>query len=160
LDATSYIGREGRAEARRAIVILTDDETEFNRDEEGVGRALTRADAVLCALIAPNAMRYRTRPSGGGMPGGGWPGSGPGGVIWGRPRPRYGSGGPIGGTRTRSAGTARIARASGGDSMSVDDGYALENTLSRIRQRYAIYFNLPAGVKRGDERSIDVSLTD
>src|SRR5215470_17074220 len=34
LDAAEYIGRNGRREARRAIVILTDDETELNRDEE------------------------------------------------------------------------------------------------------------------------------
>ena len=62
-DAASYVGREGRREARRAIVILTDDQTEFNRDEEGVSRALTRADAVLCALLAPDAMM-----TGSGMP--------------------------------------------------------------------------------------------
>src|SRR5689334_10001554 len=58
LDAAAYIGREGRRDARRAIVILTDDETERGRDEEGVSRALLRADAVLFALIAPDAMRY------------------------------------------------------------------------------------------------------
>ena len=66
LDAAEYIGRNGRREARRAIVILTDDETEFNRDEEGVSRALARADTVISALIAPDAMRSRS-----GMPGGG-----------------------------------------------------------------------------------------
>src|SRR5207237_6273053 len=50
-DAAGYVGREGRREARRAIVILTDDETEFTRDEEGVGRARAAADAVLCLLL-------------------------------------------------------------------------------------------------------------
>jgi VWFA-related protein len=172
-DAASYIGREGRREARRAIVILTDDQTEFNRDEEGVGRALTRADAVLCALLAPDAMM-----TGSGMPGGrrnpqgggSWPGSGPsaggplGGIILGRPRGYAGGGGGQGptmrGARTHSAGTAQIARQSGGDSMPVDYSSALENTLSRIRQRYALYFNLPAGVKRGEERRIEVSLVE
>ncbi len=44
LDATSYMRREGRRDARRAIVILTDDQTEFDRDDADVGRALARAD--------------------------------------------------------------------------------------------------------------------
>ena len=65
-----------------------------------------------------------------------------------------------GGPRTHSAGTAEIARRSGGDSMTVDDAYALETTLSRLRQRYALYFNLPPGVRSGDERTIEVSLAD
>src|SRR5262249_41639946 len=72
-DAASYIGREGRPEARRAIVILTDDQTEFERDDQGVERALTRAEAVMSALIAPDAMRNR-QMGGGGYPGGGYPG--------------------------------------------------------------------------------------
>ncbi len=171
LDAAEYIRQEGRRDARRAIVILTDDQTQYERDDEGVGRALTRADAVLCALIAPAVIH-----SGGGYPGrgqrrgtwGGGPGiGGPlGGIIFG---PRggggpYGGGGPGGGGRTggsrdHSAGTAQIARDSGGDSMSVNDASALEETLSRIRQRYALFFNLPDGVQAGQERNIEVDLS-
>jgi VWFA-related protein len=171
LDAASYIGREGRRDARRAIVILTDDQTESNRDDEGVERALTRADTVLSALIAPDAMgSWRTSNGGGGYPGGGrrsgggWPGGGGGGwppVIFG---PGGGGGrrtGPVmTRSRTKSAGTSEIARASGGDSMPVNDASALETTLSRIRQRYALYFYLPDGVKPGQERNIEVALTD
>jgi VWFA-related protein len=168
-DAATYMGRSGRRDARRAIVILTDDETQLNRDEDGVSRALTRADTVLCALIAPDAMASRGMgrvPQGGGgsWPGGGGAGGGPlGGIILGR-RGGYGNRGqgPMGGgmPRTHSAGTAEIARRSGGDSMPVDDAYALETTLSRLRQRYALYFNLPPGVRAGEERSIEVSLAD
>jgi VWFA-related protein len=165
-DAATYMGRSGRRDARRAIVILTDDETQLNSDEEGVSRALTRADTVLCALIAPDAMAGRGMgrvPQGGGSwPGGGGVGGGPlGGIILGR-RGGYGNRGPMSGgaPRTHSAGTAEIARRSGGDSMTVDDAYALETTLSRLRQRYALYFNLPAGVRAGEERSIEVSLAD
>ena len=55
-DAASYISREGRRDARRAIVVLTDDQTERNRDVEGVSRALARADCVLSLLLAPDAM--------------------------------------------------------------------------------------------------------
>ena len=171
LDAASYVGRAGRRDARRAIVILTDDETQTNRDEEGVSRALTRADAVLCALIAPDAMGSRRgvgrypQQGGGSWPGGGGVGGGPlGGIILGRRGgyPGRGGQGPVSGgaPRTHSAGTAEIARRSGGDSMPVDDSYALENTLSRLRQRYALYFNLPPGVKAWDERTIEVTLAD
>src|SRR5580698_7875284 len=46
LDAADYIRREGRRDARRAIVILTDDQTEFDRDDVAVGRALAHANAV------------------------------------------------------------------------------------------------------------------
>jgi VWFA-related protein len=174
LDAADYIRRNGRKDARRAIVILTDDQTEFNRDDRGVGRALAEADAVMCALIAPDAMDHGRYPGGGGggQPRGTW-GSGGGigggipGVIFG---PR-GGGGPYGGRRypggggmgggghTQSAGTSEIARESGGDSMSVYDASALEETLARLRQRYTLYFNLPDGVKPGEERNIVVALT-
>ena len=153
--------------------------------------ALNRADAVMSALIAPDAMhgRYGGR---GGSGGGGWPRSGgggnwpsTGGSTWpsgggmgypgGIPFPRrgpYGSQGPYGGrgggqqgpvivrSRTKSAGTAEIAKQSGGDSMRVDSPAALETTLLRLRQRYALHFNLPEGVKPGQERNIQVQLAD
>lgn len=163
LDAADYIRRNGRQEARRAIVILTDDQTEFNRDDDAVSRALARADAILCALIAPDAMAGR---QGGGQRRGGYgsPGGigGPlGGIIFGGPR--GGGGYPGGGNRgapsTRSAGTSEIARDSGGDSMSVYDAGSLEDTLLRLRQRYALFFNLPEGVKPGEERNIAVDLS-
>jgi len=97
-----------------------------------------------------------------------WPGSGGplGGVILGPPRSPYPGGGGRGsypgstGPHTKSAGTAEIARQSGGDSMQVDGAYALEDTLQRIRQRYALHFNLPAGARSGDQRSISVALSD
>jgi hypothetical protein len=172
LDAADYIRRHGRRDARRAIVILTDDQTEFDRNEAAVGRALAEADAVMCALIAPDAAQYRQYPgAGGGRRRGTW-GGGPGigqgplpGVILG---PRRGNGpwggGPqpggatIGG-RTKSAGTSEIARDSGGDSMSVYDASSLYDTLERLRQRYALFFNLPEGVQPGSERNIEVDLT-
>ena len=171
LDAADYIRLQGRRDARRAIVILTDDQTEFDRNDAAASRALERADAVMCALIAPDAMRSRQYPGGGQQRRGGWGGGGVGtggplgGIIFGSPRggggSRYpgGAGGGMGGGRTKSAGTSEIARESGGDSMSVNDASALEETLSRIRQRYALYFNLPDGVKPGEERNIEVGLT-
>lgn len=172
LDAADYIRREGRRDARRAIIVLTDDQTEFDRDDYAVGKALARADAVMCALIAPDAMSTfggHGRGGGGGQPNGGWGGGGGGplgGVIFG---PR--AGGPMGGSRypgggggrgnsnTKSAGTSEIARDSGGDSMSVNDASALQDTLERLRQRYTLFFNLPDGVAAGQERNITVDLT-
>jgi VWFA-related protein len=171
LDAADYVRREGRRDARRAIVILTDDETEFNRDDQGVGRALARADAVMCALIAPDAGQYGGYPGGGGGQRRGTWGSGGGlggglpGVILG-PRGgggmgggRYPGGGGMGGGHTSSAGTSEIAKESGGDSMSVNDASALEETLARLRQRYTLFFNLPEGMMPGQERNIEVALT-
>jgi hypothetical protein len=166
LDATDYVARQGRREARRAIIIVTDDQTESNRDVEGVSRALTKADAVLSLLLAPDAMANRAGRGGGhGGGGGGVVLGGPlGGIILGR----RGGGGPYGGrgpggtggNRTQSAGTGEIVRRSGGDGMPVDDASALETTLARIRQRYALHFNLPDGVNPGEERAIEVSLAD
>jgi VWFA-related protein len=161
LDAADYIGQNGRRDARRAIVILTDDSTEFDRDDIGVGRALTRANAVMCALIAPDAMpQYGGRGGGQGGPLGGGPGlGGPlGGIIFGRGGGSRYPGGGGGGQAHQSAGTAEIARDSGGDSMSVNDASALEDTLERLRQRYTLYFNLPEGVQPGRERNIEVDL--
>jgi VWFA-related protein len=178
LDAADYIRREGRTNARRAIVILTDDQTEFDRDEERVSRALERANAVLSFLQAPDAMsgrygRRRGAPSGGGYPGGGYPGGGYpgggypggplGGVIWGRRGGGYPGGGryPGGGAsypHTHSAGTAEIARRSGGDVFPVDNASALEDTLARLRQRYALHFLVPPDAKPGQERTIELAL--
>jgi VWFA-related protein len=176
LSASTYLQRNARKEARRAIVILTDDQTEFERDDSRVGMALTDADAVLSALIAPNAMDgYQSR---GGYPGGGGGrrrgpvsvGGGLGGIIFGQPRgQQYPGGGrtpggqyPGGGGgngRTRSAGTSEIARESGGDSMSVDQASAFEDTLQRIRQRYALHFLLPEGARSGQSRNVEIQLS-
>jgi len=184
-DGAAYVGREARPTARRAIVILTDDQTESarERNDEGVGRALTKADAVLSLLLAPSVMDYgqnggqgqgqgrgQGRGGHGGGMGGGRGGMGGGGMggIWvpgmpGQGGPQGGNGGNNGGgsgpsgggPRTKSAGTPEIARASGGDNFSVDDAGALENTLNRLRQRYALHFNSPE-----TPRSIDVQLTE
>ncbi|MFN7923436.1 MAG: VWA domain-containing protein [Bryobacteraceae bacterium] len=172
LDAADYSRRQGRKDARRAIVILTDDQTEFERDEDRVVHALADADTVMSALLVPNAMRHYYQnnqfPGGGrrrgglGYPGGGWPGGGyPGGGYPGGGGRYPGGGYPGGGqSRTKSAGTAEIARESGGDSMPSDHASALEDTLSRLRQRYAIHFLMPAGVRAGERRSLDIVLQE
>ncbi|MBV9265988.1 MAG: VWA domain-containing protein, partial [Acidobacteriaceae bacterium] len=161
LSAASYVEHEARPQARRAIVILTDDETQDSEDEPRVEKALARANAILSFLQAPYEPadltggpigRHRTWGSGGGWPGGGWPGSGggvgfPGGgpVVLGPGGPGVGSADP-----SHSAGTATIAGDSGGDTMQVDQASALEDTLARLRQRYTLNFYFPNGA---DDRS-------
>jgi VWFA-related protein len=94
LAAADHVGRAARRDARRAIVIVTDDRSERGRDEGRVLQALTRADAVLSALIAPDAT---ARIFGGGP----------------RPRPGLGTGWPSRYPQqrrlpqTQSAGTSR-----------------------------------------------------
>ncbi len=171
LDAASYVQREARQNARRAIVILTDDETQDQEDETRVEAALTRANAVLSFLQAPYeppGMAGGGRPhgtwgsggsnwpGGGSLAGGGgigFPGSGP--IILGRGR----RGGYGGGDPSHSAGTADIARDSGGDTMQVDEASSLEETLARLRQRYALYFYLPEGSTPADRRNVQVNLS-
>lgn len=174
-DAADYISRNGRKEARKTIIIVTDDQTEsmFQVDEFGVGRALASADTVLNALLAPDAMANRRNypqqdyprqgggqrgsqrgrggiilPGGGGYPGGG--GGYPGG---GSPTNR-------GGPKTKSAGSAEIAHDSGGDSFPVSDAFALENTLTRMRQRYTLFFVSTPDGRSGQERNINLELTE
>ncbi len=168
LDAANYVQREARPEARRAIVILTDDETQDEEDEARVESALARANAVLSFLQAPYE-EPAINGGGGGRPhgtwgsgGGGWPGGGgigfPGGgpIVLGR----RGPGGYGGADPSHSAGTADIARDSGGDTMQVDDASALEDTLQRLRQRYALYFYLPEGSTSTDQRNVHVDLSN
>lgn len=59
---------------------------------------------------------------------------------------------------SHSAGTATIAADSGGDTMPVNDASALEDTLSRLRKRYALYFYLPDGAK-SDGSAVQVDLS-
>jgi VWFA-related protein len=171
IDAANYVGREARPNARRAVVILTDDQTQDAEDETRVEAALTRANAVLSFLQAPyepepggygrggggGHRRGGTWGSGGGWPGGGvgFPGGGGGPIILGRRGPGGGYGGM---DPSHSAGTATIAADSGGDTMPVHDASALEDTLTRLRRRYALYFYLPDGAKPGGS-SVQVDLS-
>jgi VWFA-related protein len=152
LDTASYMAQNGRRDGRRAVVIVTDDQTERSRNEGAVLGALTRADAVLSALIAPDAFHTGS---------GSWRDSrdddSPQDLFGYRIPPGYGL---RRGSRTQSAGTSRIANQSGGDSMPVDQALAFEHTLARIRERYALYFYLPDGVPHGEASSVEVVLSD
>ena len=84
IDAATYVKRNGRKGVRRAVVILTDDQTEFDRNENTVVRMMTEADAVVSLLLAPDMVGMFS----GGQGGGSWPQGGGGGTS---------SGGGIGG---------------------------------------------------------------
>ena len=89
--AAEYMGREARHDARHAIVILTDDQTQDEENEQRVEAALAKANAVLSFLRAPyeepsitqgggggGRRRGTWGGGGGGIPGVGWPGGGGG----------------------------------------------------------------------------------
>jgi VWFA-related protein len=168
IEAANYVERHARADARRAVVILTDDETQDAEDESRVESALSRANAVLSFLQAPYEPPTARRGPGGGRRGGGmgWPGGGGigfpgsgGGIGF----PGGGGGYPGGGGRqqvdpSHTAGTDIIARDSGGDTMSVDDASALEDTLTRLRQRYALHFYIADAASKANH-SVRVDLS-
>ncbi len=177
LDAARYLEHSARPEARRAVVILTDDQTQDEEDEYHVEAALNRANAVLSFLQAPyeppqagvgfpgggGGRRRRGGTWGGGGGGMGWPGSSgggwPGGGGIGFPG-RGGTGGGMGGgDRSHTAGTDTIAADSGGDTIPVNDASALEETFQKLRQRYALYCYLPDGQTLEGRQSIRVSLS-
>ena len=167
IDAAQYVQRHARADARRAVVILTDDETQDSEDEPRVESALRRANAVLSFLQAPYEPPQMTnrgpggRRGGGGIglgiPGIGFPGSGGG---WPGSTGRTPGGGGGGGyDPSHTAGTDTIAHDSGGDTMSINDASALEDTLSRLRQRYALHFYLAEEAQAKSDHNIRVDLS-
>jgi hypothetical protein len=180
LDAANYVQKQGRPNARRAIVVLTDDETQDAKNEPRVEQALDEANAVLSFLRAPYAedfVRGRSGPGGhgprGGSGGGNVPwggGNGPwggGGGTW----PGGGSGWPGTGSRlpggvtvgrgdpSHSAGTADIAADSGGDVMPVGGASAFEDTLARLRQRYSLHFYWPSAAAKPEEHIVAVAMS-
>ena len=171
MDAAAYMEREERRQARHAIVIVTDDQA-APCNQLRVLAALDKADAVLMVLLAPPWAGPYSIP--GPIPSGGprrgqppmstpWPGGGGipglGGVILG-PRRMPAPGAPpigIGGREGVYAGSPEIARASGGDSLSVNDASAVETTFERIRQRYAVYYHLPEGMDAAAGMELDLT---
>lgn len=134
-QAAQWLEAEARPDSRRAVVILTDDESGDRRDDDGVLSALDRPGAALSVLMAPPSDR-------GGRGGGGigWPAGRRGGVILGRlpiPRPQV--------SMMDSAGVREIARQTGGDTFRVEDSDALAMTFERLRQKYALFYSDATG---------------
>ena len=136
--------------------------------------ALDEANAVLSFLRAPYRGPLTVEAGGGGPIGGRGPwGSG---GTWGTGRPvggrnylagwtaearrrsRYPGGTTVGIDASHSAGTPDIAKGSGGDVMPISDASAFEDTLERLRQRYALHFYWPEGASDPERRTVVVSL--
>ncbi|MDX2269668.1 MAG: VWA domain-containing protein [Bryobacter sp.] len=149
-DSIQYVRTHARPEARKAIVILTDDRTERNRDVRGIGRALSEGGIVVSALIAPDALGNRRVGRGPVSIGTSWPD-----IIFGpgSRRNRIPGGGQVGGLS--NAGTSEIAINSGGDSYPARDASALENALEKLRQSYALYYSAPTAA--GDNVEVQLS---
>ncbi len=159
ISAANYVQKHARPDARRAIVILTDDETQDGENEPKVEAALSHAGAVLSFLEAPYDPQTisQTSPIPGPprvpWPGGGWPGSGGGGI------PGGGTNMPGPMDQEHSAGTETIAHDSGGDAMPINDSSSLADTLNRLRQRYALHFYMPEGSIAKSQHDIRVDLS-
>lgn len=159
-DAARYLQQSARAEGRKAILIVTDDQTEKSRYNPDAVRDLLRSDVVLSAiLVRPEFMQGQ--PSGGNWPSGGgsggtwpqrrsrWPSGGGGPFGWpfpggGSPYPGGGGGGPVilgGNLGTGNANTERIAEQTGGDAIRAEHtGSALQDAIYRLRQRYTLVY--------------------
>ena len=59
---------------------------------------------------------------------------------------------------SHSAGTEEIAKGSGGDAMPISDASAFQDTLERLRQRYALHFYWPEGSSDPEQRTVVVNL--
>ncbi|MCW5983110.1 MAG: VWA domain-containing protein [Bryobacteraceae bacterium] len=172
LDTAEYIVKEGRRDARHAIIIVTDDVAR-PIDQQKVGMALSEADAVLMALVTPAALQFGSGPAGypgGGYPGGRYPGGYPPvmlppwpggrGGVWGTPVPRRRPGGAPAPEDAPRAGTSDVARESGGDGFPSSDATSLEAAFTRIREQYSMYFYLPDGATADDAAAIVVDLAN
>ena len=112
------------------IFIVTDDQSDVGPENNDVLHPLEMADAVMCTIIVPDAVTNRPDPLG---------------SLSLSPR-------ACGQLRdiilgTQSARTAELAQQSG--QLRVDAASALETTLARMRQRYALYFRLPPSAEPG-----------
>jgi VWFA-related protein len=133
ISAASYLQRHARPDARRALVLLTDNATQDSEDEARVEQALQRAGATLSFLFADHKPRldedgdpipekrdkHRRRQEG--------------------DPPEVHHAAPL--SPMHSAGAEKIAQDSGGDAVEFEDEYVLEDTLLHLRQRYSVSFD-------------------
>jgi VWFA-related protein len=140
IAAAAYLQRHARPEARRAIVILTDNATQDSEDELRVERALQRADALLSFLFAGEKAKA-VDADGDPIP-----------DAHGKGRRQRSAGADSPGRKHdappspwHSAGTEAIAQDAGGDAAAFENEDVLEDTLLHLRQRYILRFDSPDG---------------
>jgi VWFA-related protein len=133
LDAARYLGAEGLDRVgRRAIVILTDNQgLNYQTPDQMVLEALYSADAVLNAIVTPDARPPDTPPPGVKLN----PDFSPSDVF-------------------------RIARDTGGEVLRAERaGETFREMLERIRLRYSLHYRAPDAAVPGTVRRIQVELS-
>jgi Ca-activated chloride channel homolog len=132
LEAALFMRRLPRTDARRSILILTDNRSAKLKRDRTVIRELWEADAVLNALVFQSGMdqvvtTYRKVTN-------------PWGILL-------------------TADVTKIVKQTGGESMLAGKPVAsLREMLERIRRRYSLHYRAPAG-PAGKQRSIRVALS-
>jgi VWFA-related protein len=132
MDAAAYVLAESRANARRAILAVTDNISRKSRKESEVSNALWRAGTVLDALVVPTrrGQALRAYPN-------------------------------VNGPWTQFIDTRldKIAAMTGGEILEGEaPGEAFTTLVERIRKRYRLDYRTPPG-KAGEVRKIEVSLS-
>jgi VWFA-related protein len=121
-----------KSERRRAVLIVTDNMGTRTRKEDSVVRDFWEADAILSGLIISNPRWEKVNTIA---------------TILGPQR------------LLTQAGMKGIAEKTGGDTMKSDDpGGAFQEMMHRIRNRYGLYYRLPAG-QSGKSHSVRAELT-
>jgi len=132
LDAARYLRLQPKSQARRSILILTDNRSIKSKRDATVIRELWEADAVLNALIFETGLERAARRYSE--------------IV----QPWF---------LLLDANVKRIVEQTGGESLQAGDApEAFREMLDRIRKRYSLHYEPPAGPP-GKARSIRVVLT-
>lgn len=131
-DAAEYFMKQPKSQRRRAVVILTDNYGQRSRRASTVIHRLWEADASLSGLIIRGGADA---------------------VLMTAQRITN----PL--ALAMMEGMEGVAEKTGGDALKADDpGESFREVMRRIRQRYSLYYAMPAG-KPGEQRQVRVELT-
>jgi VWFA-related protein len=135
-DATEVFQRDSDRDRRRAIVVITDNEGQRTRREQSLLTELWEADVTLCGLLVGSSIFRRTRG-----------------------RQRVPVPGPFPLDLALRVGVDELAEKTGGELVPGENPHAFAGLMKRLRQRYAIYYSMPAGTP-GEQRQVRVELGD
>ncbi len=132
-EAAGVFLAEPQRNRRRALIVVTDNEGQRTRREEGLLKKLWEADAALCGLITPGMGRTMRVARGVLSP----------------------TSIPI--DLALRAGVNGLAEKTGGEAVDAANAHALRDLVTRLRRRYSLYYAMPNG-KPGDRRDVRVEL--